>query len=180
MNLARLDNRQYGLLFDVRRSIRYHDRRRAFYERLHRLTGALTIILAGGVLFELAGTGSPAVWLQCVGVIAAALAAVDMVVGYATHGNLHASLRARFIDLEMAMMSGDLDATSWEGYRQRRLAIERDEPPIYRALDLLCHNEVCQAEGLTRAKHTEQFAKVGFLQSLTSNVLHWPNITPAG
>lgn len=89
-------------------------------------------------------------------------------------------LRARFIDLEMAMVSGDLSAASWEGYRQRRLAIERDEPPIYRALDLLCHNEVCQAEGFTRARHTEQFAKVGFLQGLTSNVLHWPNITPAG
>jgi len=30
----------------VRRSIRYHDRRRAFFETLHRLTGALTVLLA--------------------------------------------------------------------------------------------------------------------------------------
>lgn len=180
MNLARLDDTQYGLLFDIRRSIRYHDRRRAFFERLHRLTGALTIILAGGVLFELAGTGSPAVWLQCVGAVAAALAAVDMVVGYATHGNQHASLRARFIDLERAMLSAGNDAAAWEGFRQQRLAIERDEPPIYRALDLLCHNELCRAEGFTQDKHADQFARVGFLQSLTSNLLHWPNITPAG
>jgi len=30
----------------VRGSIRYHDRRLAFFETLHRLTGALTVLLA--------------------------------------------------------------------------------------------------------------------------------------
>lgn len=173
MNLSTLDHQQYGLLFDVRRSIRYHDRRRAFFERMHRLTSALTIILAGGVIFELAGTGSPAPWLQWVGALAAILAALDMVVGYSARANLHAGLRVRFVDLEIAILAGDLDALTWQAHRQARLVIERDEPPIYRALDLLCHNELCQAEG------SEPNAIVGRFQSATSQILIWPNISAA-
>jgi hypothetical protein len=50
MNIEDMTDAQYGLLFDVRRSIRYHDRRRAFFETLHRITSALTILLVGWVL----------------------------------------------------------------------------------------------------------------------------------
>lgn len=179
MNLSALNNQQYSLLFDIRRSIRYHDRRRAFFERMHRLTGALTIILAGGVLFELAGTGSPAKWLQWISVLAASLAAVDLIVGYATRANQHAGLRTRFIDLEILILSGDAEPDIWQDYRAKRLVIERDEPPVYRALDLLCHNELCQSEGYTREKHSEQFARVGWFKGFTSHLLHWSNIKPA-
>lgn len=179
MNLAALDQHQYGLLFDVRRSIRYHDRRRAFFERLHKSTGVLTIMLAGGVLFEIAGTGSPALWLQGVGVLAAGLASLDIVVGYAARANQHAALRARFIDLEMQMLSGELEDSSWQTYRLARLAIERDEPPIYRALDLLCRNEMLCAEGYKRPDASEHYAKVGTFQRLTSQLAHWSNIAAA-
>lgn len=171
-----LDNDQYGLLFAVRRSIRYHDRRRSFFERMHRLTSVLTIILAGGVLFELAGTGSPAKWLQVVGVFAGALAALDMVVGYSARATQHANLRRRFADLEMAMLTDGLDQEVWKRHQLERLAIERDEPPIYRALDLLCHNEMMQAEGFSREKTPEHFAAVSAWQRYTSHFLHWPNL----
>lgn len=170
MNLSALDDAQYGLLFDVRRSIRYHDRRRAFFERMHRVTGALTIILAGGVIFELAGTGSPALWLQVIAAGSAILAAMDIVVGYSSKANLHDGLRVRFVDLEISMLSGDLEHLTWQGHRQKRLEIEREEPPIYRALDLLCHNELCKAEGITPN------ATVGTFKQLTSQLFTWSNI----
>lgn len=171
MNLSDLDDVKYALLFDVRRSIRYHDRRRAFFERMHRVTSALTIILAGGVIFELAGTGSPALWLQAIGAVAAVLAALDMVVGYAAKANLHADLRVRFVDLEIAMLSGGLEEETWQKYLRTRLEIERDEPPVYRALDLLCHNEVCKAEGV-RANAT-----VSSFQRMTSHLFTWSDIS---
>jgi hypothetical protein len=46
MNIEDMTDAQYGLLFDVRRSIRYHDRRRAFFETLHRCetTGRMRIV----------------------------------------------------------------------------------------------------------------------------------------
>ncbi len=179
MTPSQLDRQQYALLFDIRRSVRYHDRRRAFFERMHRVTGALTIVLAGGVLFELAGTGSPALWLQCFAVAAAVLSAFDIVVGYAARANDHAALRVRFVSLEMKMLAGDLEEATWCGYRQERLAIERDEPPIYRALDLLCHNEMLRAEGFDPVVDPAHFSRLSAWQRLTSQFLHWPNIMAA-
>jgi hypothetical protein len=176
MNLSDLDDSQYGQLFDVRRSIRYHDRRRAFFERAHRVTNVLTVLLAGSVLFELAGSNGTAGWLLALGAVSAVLAATDMVVGYATQANLHQSLRARFVGLEIAMLSMGNDESAWRAHYQKRLEIERDEPPIYRALDLLCHNELCRAEGIA------QNIKVGCFERLTSQLHTWPNIatnTPA-
>jgi hypothetical protein len=172
MKLCDLDDAQYGLLFDVWRSIRYHDRRRAFFEFVHRVTSALTILLAGGVIFELAGGNDTAWWLKAIGVLAAVLAAFDMVTGYSTRANLHAGLRVRFADLEIAMLSGGIDHETWEGYRRQRLQIERDEPPVYRALDLLCRNEVCRAEGIAPDVTLNRW------QRLTSQLYPWGNIDP--
>lgn len=176
MIVPALNDDQYALLFAVRRSIRYHDRRRSFFERMHRLTSVLTIILAGGVLFELAGTGSPAKWLQVVGVVAATLAALDMVVGYSSRATQHANLRSRFADLEIFVLKEGLAPDVWQRHQLDRLAIERDEPPIYRALDLLCHNEMLQAEGFSREKAPEHFASVNIWQRYTSHLLHWSNL----
>lgn len=178
MNTSELNDAQYGLLFDVRRSIRYHDRRRAFFEGMHRFTNVLTIILAGGVLFELAGTGSPALWLQGVGLFAAILAAFDMVVGYAARANQHTDLRARFVELEIDILSGGLEEGAWRQHQVKRLKIEADEPPIYRALDLLCRNEQLIAQGFKREDTPKEFAKVGHFARLTRHLFHWADISP--
>jgi hypothetical protein len=176
MNTADLPDPHYRLLFDVRRSIRYHDRRRAFFERMHRLTSVLTIVLAGGVLFELAGTGSPALWLQVVSLFAVVLAALDMVVGYAASANLHAGLRGQFAQLEIDVLSGGIDESVWHQHQVKRLGIEADEPPVYRALDLLCHNELLTAYGFKREKKPEEFATVSRWQRATAHFFHWPDI----
>jgi hypothetical protein len=160
-------------LFDVRRSIRYHDRRRAFFERLHQVTGGLTVLLAGSVLFDLARPGETAAWLLMLAALAAALSAWDIVVGYARRAAAHGDLRRRFIALEMAMLAGDVSPATWAAHRHERLVIERDEPPIYRALDLLCHNELLRAEGVHAGEHR---APVGFLPRLTRHFFHWADL----
>lgn len=166
-----MDDNLYGLLFGIRRSIRYHDRRRGFFERMHQVTGALTILLAGSVIFEAAGESSP-FWLQLIGVCAAILAAFDMVVGYAKHGTLHADLKQRYVDLEREMLGCEVAQCQYGAFQAKRLEIERDEPPIYRALDILCHNELMVAEGSNKPPYP-----VGWFKTLTSHILHWQNIT---
>jgi hypothetical protein len=160
MNLQQqlqLSDEHYALLFDVRRSIRYHGRRQAFYEQLHHLTSLLTILLAGSVLFDLAKKGDTADWLIWVSVVAAMLAAVDMVIGYSTHASLHSSLRERFANLEIAIISGPADGDCWLGYQKERLLIEKDEPAIYLVLDGLCRNELLIAEGFSKKDTPEYF-----------------------
>jgi len=172
-----LSDEQYGLLFDVRRSVRYHDRRRAFYEQCHHITSVLTILMAGSVLFDIAKPGDAPGWLQAISIAAALLAAVDMVVGYSKRASLHTSLRERFAQLEISMIEGSNDEPVWNGYQKERLLIEKDEPAIYKMLDLLCHNELVEAEGFTREKNPEQFFSANWWQRQTSQFYRWENVS---
>lgn len=163
------------LLFDIRRSMRYHDRRRTFFERMHQVTGVLTILLAGSVLFDLAGNGGHALWLNLIGVIAAVFAAADIIVGYASMANKHALFRRRFSDLDIALVN---KTKSLEECVNERKLIENDEGTVYRALDLLCYNEILIAEGFRRsdpddAKH---FVSLEWYESLTANLWPWSDI----
>ncbi len=169
------DDEKHKLLFDIRRSARYHDRRRAFFQRMHQITGVLTILLAGGVLFELAGTGETSLWLKLIGLVAAVFSSADIVVGYAANENLHSRLRQRFCDLEMAVVAG---SGTIHSFMADRLRIEQDEPPVYRALDLLCMNEELIAQGYSRAdaEDLQHFSDLEWYQSLTANLYRWPDI----
>lgn len=174
-----LSDEHYGLLFDIRRSIRYHDRRRTFYEQLHHLTSLLTILMAGSVLFDLAKKGETAEWLIWISVAAAMLAAIDMVIGYAKRASLHGSLRERFANLEIEMISGPADGDNWLKYQKERLLIEKDEPAVYLALDGLCRNELLVAEGFTREDAPEHFFKARFWHRWTAQFFRWENLISA-
>lgn len=171
-----LSDPNYGLLFDVRRSVRYHDRRRAFYEQLHQVTSVFTILMAGSVLFDLARPGETTWWLMCVAVTAALLSTMDMVVGYSRRAALHSSLRERFSTLEISMVCGPSDGDVWQTYQHHRLLVEQDEPPPYQVLDLLCRNELLRAEGFTPSKHPNEFYKATWWQRLTCQVWLWTSV----
>jgi hypothetical protein len=173
MNRSEMTDAQYAFFFDVRRSLRYHDRRRAFFERMHQITGALTVLLAGSVLFDIARPGDNPAWLLALAAIAAILSALDMVIGYAAKAGLHRDLKARFAALEISIVLGDAEASTWQAHRAERLRIEQDEPPIYRALDLLCHNELLRADG--HPATADHLAAVPFHQRLTRHLFHWPD-----
>jgi hypothetical protein len=160
MNIENMTDAQYGLLFDVRRSIRYHDRRRAFFEMLYRAAAVLVILLSG-----LALAGGAASWIICFSLIAALLAACNM-------ANLHTMLRARFCDLEVALRKAR-EPDAFHDCQLHRLAIERDEPTIYRALDLYCYRELCAADGRPLP---EAFPSLRGFHQLTSQLYPWPNI----
>ncbi len=167
-----LDHQQFGLLFDIRRSIRYHDRRRNFFEVLHRITALLTILMAGSVLFDIGKDGETAWWLITMGVIAALIAATDMVINYASLADLHRNLKSRFCELEKAMLAGDTSKEKWKAHQLERLTIEQDEPPVFRALDILCRNEVAIAHNLAASEVFE----MGMWPTLTCHFYSWPDI----
>lgn len=179
MKLSDMSDEQFGLLFDIRRSVRYHDRRRAFYERLHRVTNVLTILMAGSVLHELGRSGQPAGWLVAISAMAAILAAIDMVAGFSAYAALHRDLKSRFGALEIAMFSGDADEETWKAHRVKRLEIERDEPPVYRALDLLCHNELAAADGWKRKDNPDHFSDLTPWQRFTCQFFMWSDLGPS-
>jgi hypothetical protein len=152
-------------LFSIRRSQRYHERRTTFFERLHRITDLTAILLAGIVVMELAGAESPG-YIKVFAVLGALLSATDLVVGFSRRAESHRVCRNNFIDLETAVLRGSV----LEDVVENRLRLEKAEPSIYRALDVLCHNEMCIA-----MKCEGDRKKLPLLLQLTAHFWQWPD-----
>lgn len=137
------------LLFDVRRSVRYHNHRRQFFDTLGNITRFLTIISGGGVIaFSAAKTQEATPILIC-GAAASLLAAIDLVLGLSIRAREHFDLSKRFIRVEQTMVEIGDDPTeaNFKENAKARLEIEADEPPVYRLLDVWCYNELLRASG---------------------------------
>ena len=154
------------LLFGVRRSVRYHDRRVAFYDWGHRLV--LFIALIAGSASMAAFTAEMASgwphWVKLLpGALVSLAAALDLVFQFPHKARVHALLKQRFIVLEARMHRGQAEDKLIE-WTVTRLQIESDEPPVLRVQDTLCHNELLRAMGYPKT----EFKQVTWLQRICS------------
>jgi hypothetical protein len=173
------DDATHQLHFGIQRSIRYHDRRVAHFDFLHKITNVLTILLSGIVFVELSGTHAPA-WLNYVAAVAAVLGACDLVVGYSHRAGQHRDLKRRFIALERQLIASKTKEGA-DAVRCERLEIEAEEPPVFRALDAMCHNELLTARGYSPTDHEEKllFKKLPRFTRWTANWFCWANHSSA-
>jgi hypothetical protein len=151
------------LMFGVRRSIRYHLHRRQFFDRFGTWTNFL-VIVSGGTVVALASEDGvkKSIATVCVGAIIAILSSFDLVVGFSTKARDHHDLMKEFNELEMEMTRED-QHPSRQGliaFTNKRLAIEENEPPTLRVLDMYCHNELCLSMGYPK----RELLKIGKMQ----------------
>lgn len=135
------------LLFGIRKSIRYHNARRRFYERFQSITAALCVMFGTATSFAvLSGVG--AYWAAGAAAIVTLAAAADLVMGTSAKMRLHHDLSRRFIALERLVIQrihpNAIEIRHWES---ERLNIQADEPPTLRVLDVIVGNELLQAYG---------------------------------
>ena len=134
----------YGTLFGARKSVRYHQRRRAFFEGVHTTAVALQVVAGSSAVAAVFGKAPTLGALLAA--VAAVLAALDLTFGMPRRATAHASLAQQFAQLERWMLPHEndeqVDAVTVTGFRQRRVEIEESEPPKLRVIDLLCHNEL--------------------------------------
>ena len=146
--MDQLDERTYDLLFAVQRSVRYHDRRRRFYEIWNSITiGTATV---GGSSAVTAFLSQPNwAWVPAIfaGTVAVA-GAIDLTVGTARCAGRHGDLARQFIALEMKFAHGrNLEDNEHEELVRERLHIEASEPTVLRLLDVMCHYDVLLSLG---------------------------------
>lgn len=141
-----LDDKTYELLFAVRRSVRYHDRRRRFYEIWNTITVAGAVIGGSSAFAALmADSTTVSVFFSA---LVALVGALDLAVGTARRADRHGDLARQFIALEQDFARGrSLEDDEYEALTRRRLAIEASEPPVLRLLDAMCHFEVLRSLG---------------------------------
>lgn len=159
-----------GLLFDVRRSVRYHDKREGVFLNV-RNTVDFTVFLLGStaaLLFtETFGSGVPIKIKVLVPLVAVIGTGITLVLQVGAKAILHNSLKRRFIALERKLIACGQSAKKKELKRlqMERLAIESDEPPTLRVLDTICHNELIYSMG---SEHRNRMVEVSVLQRLFS------------
>ena len=155
------DEEWRALLFGVRRSIRYHARRRMFFDRLRQITSALGVIFGSATVFTLLDKADP-FYTAFAAALVTVFFAIDLVVGTGPAARLHDDLCRRFIELErqMELAEKPMDAKSLAEFTARRLEVEADEPPVHRVLDMMCHNELLRAMGYDKS----HFARIWFYQ----------------
>lgn len=165
--MDKLKKDRYRLLFAVRRSQRYHEHRRRFFDRIHRFVTGV------GVFAGTAAAGAVIGQVEWLGIAlagsVAAFSAMDLVVGSAMKARDHHDFERRWIALEQKILNaGDYPMEELVEFRNERLRIEADEPPILRVLDVICHNEVVRSEG-----RREYERPIGPLQRAFSSFFDW-------
>lgn len=163
-------NERWNLLWGVRRSIRYHDRRRRFFDTCHRIVLRFGIVLAT-IGFAVANETINEDYLVWFSVLSMFAFLLDLLIGFSNRVWHYTTLKRRFGELEKNIITGD-ERDDMAPLEAQRLEIEKDEPPILRALDILCHNELAQSMEETN----ENIYKVNFVQRITAQLFTWPNI----
>jgi len=165
MTDANLTQGWHDLLFGVRRSVRYHTRRRRFFDRFHTLASALAVLFGSATVYALFRQWDPRVAAACaVGVTATST--FDLVVGSATVARLHADLVRRFLELEKSLVMHTQSPERLRELTAERLTIEADEPPVLHNLNIICHNELVRA-----AAHGDQhLVPLGYPARLLAHV----------
>jgi len=157
---------EHNLLFEIRRSIRYHNYRKRFFEWFHNLAAFLTAI-SGTAIFVtvLAEQVSPVLQMVLAAVVAI-FSTIDLVIASPAKSREYEDLSRRFIALEKEIMvSENKDSKFFNTIQAEKLSIEADEPPHLRILNAVCFNETVTAMGLNQDAHV----KIEWYQRLFMN-----------
>jgi hypothetical protein len=170
--LSERDKRELNnLLFGVRRSIRYHNHRRRFFDGLDKFTKILAAVAGSAAVATALGNHTTVTVILAATI--AVFSAVDLIIGSGPAARLHSDLAKRFAELEATIVR--LGSPKPEKIRELvadRLIIEADEPPILRVLDSVVYNELCKALGYKEC----EMVKIGWFQSLMSQLVDlWPS-----
>ncbi len=155
---------KHNLLFGVRRSIRYHNARRKFFDRCHKITTAISLIFGSAAIFTVLYNAGELYTIAAAAFVSV-VAAIDLVVGNVDKARLHHDLSKRFIALEKEIISErDPTADDLSLWMATRLEIESEEPPVKRVLDVMMHNELLRA--MDYDQDSGQYIRIGTTQRL--------------
>jgi hypothetical protein len=159
-----LEDRWHDTLFSVCRSIRYHQRRRAFYDRLDKASNMLSLIFGSATIYGILQENKKEVALLASAFVTV-LSSVNLVIGSAQRGRDHTDFMRKYIELEKRMLASPTEQLLLE-VQAARLSIEAEEPPVMHVLNSICHNDMVRARGYPE----HHFLEIGYIQALLSQV----------
>lgn len=161
---APLNDRWNDMLFGVRRSVRYHMRRQAFFDRLDQFSNMMSVILGSAAIYGVMEQSAKALAIAASALVTI-LASINLVIGSSSRARAHSDFMRRYVELEKAMLAPRSEECLIK-VASARLTIEAEEPPVLHVLNCICHNETMRAMGYKK----EQLAKIGWFQRLVSQL----------
>ena len=159
----------HELLFDVRRSIRYHSRRQAFFERVGRWSDFSLLLLGLGLAASVFRNNN---WASAAGFAVIVISGLKLVFAFGAKAGRHAQFVKDFTRLEKRLSPGISD-DEIAAVRRERLDIEVTEPPVMRVLDVICHNELLVAMGYEGETLQRERVPLTWFQRRTANLFNW-------
>lgn len=148
-NAVDLDQELFNIDFDVSKSIRYHDYRRAFWAAIDRWSKILTILTGTSVVVTILANRSDLSLDMAVAV--AILSASDIVLGFGENVNFHNDQYRKYNKLSRRITKVSRAALTEDkirDFRAERLKIERDERGQIDLLERRCAAEEAVARGV--------------------------------
>jgi hypothetical protein len=143
-----------GIDFGVKKSMRYHSRRRAALERWDNWTNWIVAVTGASAFAAIVGSGDHAsTFAKVLTFAVAAISLADVIFSFGARSRLHQDLYRRFAELAVEVSLVET-ATSHDisRLRAKRLTIEADEPHVIDALERWCWNEEAEARGQMDAR----------------------------
>lgn len=161
-----------NLIFAVRRSIRYHNRRFRFIDIINKAIKIFTCLAAVGTITTLLSSQVGPVGVMSFAALAALLSFFDVVVNTGSYVRLHSELAYKFAYLEIEILEKNpKNKAELKTLITKRLELEAEEPPILRNLDVICHNELSKSMGYS----SDEEAQLGRCQVLFADIIDlWP------
>lgn len=159
-----IKKRHHEILWSVRRSIRYHTRRRDFFEGCNNASNAFALILGSGTILSVLKDSSG--WSISLAALVTVFSTINLVFKTTIRAQNHHDLARRFIELEKFLVLDSPTDAMLQQANAKRLDIEADEPPILRVVDILSHNDLLRATGYDPISEASEYYEVSFFKRL--------------
>ncbi|MBR0573365.1 MULTISPECIES: hypothetical protein [Pasteurellaceae] len=151
-----LEQRKKSLLFDIRRSQRYHQYRIRFFNFWERMTNFISIVLSSSAVYSYATTYPNLALI--LSFILTIFSALSLVIGFGNKARDHQSFLQTFSQLETDLLKNLLSDDLITEIETRMFAIDNKEPPTLIVLEQRCYNEQIIADGFDTDKHCVKIA----------------------
>lgn len=159
------------LMFNLMKSMRYHYIRELFIFKSRTILIGLSYAMLLGT-FGCAINNVDVTILMCMGFVSLLLVCFSFTFFRPEkeefHRNHYMKYNALIDTITICYADAPDDVVKWGNIE--RLNLEKDQPPLHRALEILCHNDTMFKFGIN------QSIPLSFFQKITANIYTWPDI----
>ncbi|GJL42318.1 MULTISPECIES: hypothetical protein [Enterobacter cloacae complex] len=136
-----------AILFNIRKSARYHRKRQSFFSFLDSSCNFISLIFGSSLIYGVLTPHALDKWLFISAITITFVSASNLIGRFSQKARDHSDFAKQFINLECDMIEVDkesLRADQVSKFEKQKLRIEANEMPTLCIMDLICFNEVAR------------------------------------